>query len=221
MIEVISAVGGVVVAVGALVVSYLAHRHQVTRAELARQAETEQTARQAETERRSVLVQASHIQAEVTWRPSALASGVRVAELKVANDSSQPVTQLRVEIAGTQVPEASGRLAASRVRTFLVSRDAADSADEALDVYFTDVAGLRWHLTASGLLRQGTLEESGEWSWGPCETPLVFTQRAEEEDHLGWAPAPAPRRSILPSAIILLSSIVLIAAGWLIVRWLA
>ncbi|MEV4877334.1 hypothetical protein [Streptomyces cyaneofuscatus] len=225
MIEVISAVVGVVVAVGALVVSYLAHRHQVTRAAVAGQSEAERTARQAETERRSVLVQASHIQARVVWRPSLLADGEQIAELRVANQSSQPVTQLRAEIAGAPVLEASGLLAASQVRTFVVSRDAVDSADEALNVYFTDVAGLHWHRTANGLLRQGTLEESGEWSWGPFETPLVFTQRVYQAGRDLPLPPPPPlpssapiRASYLP---FLLPAILLIVAGWLIVRWLA
>ncbi|MEU4064440.1 hypothetical protein AB0F25_18830 [Streptomyces wedmorensis] len=222
MIEIISAVGGVAVAIGALVVSYLAHRHQVARATATGQAEAEQAARQAEAERRSVLNQASHIQARVAWRRSSLSDEERIAELRLFNHSSQPVTQLRAEIAGTPVPEASGSLAASQVRRFIVSRDAVDSADEALDVYFTDVAGLRWHRTARGLLRQGTLEESGEWSWGPYEAPLVFTQRVYQAGrNLDVQISPSAgrlyRRSRIP---FLLPAILLVVAGWLILRWL-
>ncbi|MGC0334741.1 hypothetical protein RKD23_007731 [Streptomyces sp. SAI-170] len=44
VIEAVSAIGGVVVAIGALVVSHLAHRHQVARAAVTGQTEAEQAA---------------------------------------------------------------------------------------------------------------------------------------------------------------------------------
>jgi hypothetical protein len=223
----IGVVVSALVSVGALAVSFIAHRHQVDRArvldtkehrlELAERLLAE---RQARDDRRAELAQASMIDARVVWTPSSLVDGLLAAELKITNRSNQPVSALSAWVGASSIDDVSGGLAAASSRTFqiplvleaLAPTDAErDFVNGAYSVAFTDAAGIHWHRDNSGGLRQGSRLDSGEWSWGRREGPPVVqaidigpgNTTAAGPGH-GPAPARTLSACLLPVALMLL-----------------
>ncbi|MGW6950996.1 hypothetical protein [Streptomyces xanthophaeus] len=117
MIATVVAIVGAVVTIGSLVISYLAHRHQVRRARVLDQREARLQAQEERLEsraravdRRNDLTQASMIETNITVVPSGIHEGSATPHLKIANPSNQPILDLRVTYAGhhlTDAPEVS------------------------------------------------------------------------------------------------------------------
>lgn len=223
MIDTISTAVSALVAVGALAVSFLAHRHQVGRARVldARErrleaAEELLARRQEDADRQAVLAQASMIDVHVMWTPSTLVDGVDTPELRITNLSSQPVSALSAAIADQPVADVSGVLAAASVRTFrlpVAPAAALDTSPGDLSVAFTDAAGNRWRRDGGGGLRQGSRTDTGAWTWGAREAPTVV--RAASSGSPPGSPfglPPFPRRAralayLLPAAVLVLLAV--------------
>lgn len=199
MVEIAVTVVSTAVAVGALVVSYLTHRHQVRRAR-AIDVQERQVAEQARlmegreraAERRGALVQASMLDVRVTAVPSQLDPRWAVRTLQLGNGSSQPLSDLAATFEGAPLPEVSGVLAAGSRRTFALPQTGWDgSAPAELPVVeFSDAAGLRWRREPHGALRQG-LRTVTEWRWGLVEAPEI-TQAVVFGQQPGGPLQPAP-----------------------------
>lgn len=185
MITNIGVVVSALVSVGALAVSFIAHRHQVDRARVLDAKERRLEAaerllaqRQAFADRQAVLAQASMIDVRIVWTPSSLVDGLTTPELKITNRSSQPVSALSAWVANVSINDVSGKLAAASSRTFplrpaLAAQTMAAIATDDLNVAFTDAAGIHWLRDGSGGLHEGSRLDSGGWSWGPREGPPV------------------------------------------------
>lgn len=221
MVDTISTAVSVLVAVGALAVSLLAHRHQVGRARVldARErrleaAERSLAQRQEAADRQAVLSQASMIDFYVVWTPSVLVAGVTTPGLRIANLSSQPVSALSATIADEPVADVSGVLAAAGVRTFRlpIAAAAVDTSPGDLNVAFTDVAGNRWCRDGSGGLRQGSRTDTGTWTWGAREAPTVV--QATLPPAPSGLPAPSGRACALACLFPAAALVVLAIAVW-------
>jgi hypothetical protein len=187
----IGVVVSALVSVGALAVSFIAHRHQVDRARVLDNKERRLEAterllaqRQALADRQAQLAQASMIDARVVWTPSSLVDGLTAPELKITNQSSQPVSALSAWISNASIDDVSGGLAAASSRTFPLLPVLRALGMPDIDprhfirfcivaVAFTDAAGIHWRRDDSGGLQQGFRLASGEWSWGRREGPPV------------------------------------------------
>jgi len=220
------------VSVGALTVSFIAHRHQVDRARVLdlkeRRLEASErllTQRQALADRQTVLAQASMIDVRVVGNPSILVDGLTTSVLKITNRSSQPVSALSAwmtaamtnDVPINDVPEglaaASSRSFPLPLPSYLQSLPTAEITRLfVFRVAFTDAAGIHWLRDDSGGLHEGSRLDSGGWWWGPREGPPVVEAMPPS------ATRPAPRAMtgcasrLLPAAALVL----LITVVWIV-----
>jgi hypothetical protein len=219
MVDTLIAVAGALVALGALTVSYLAHRHQVRRAAALDARERWVDAREREAAEREVLVQASLIGVRVITQPSPLHDGWVRRGLYVVNMSNQPVGNLSAEYRGEAVERVSGTLGAGEERSFPLP-PSADGARPAtalgrLTIDFTDAAAIRWRRDDGGGLRRGARSPAGEWEWGERQDPVVgeanpaFLPPSPPEPP-DWVGFPSPGRPRLAPAFALLVGVVVV-----------
>ncbi|MFK0259267.1 hypothetical protein [Streptomyces sp. NPDC090445] len=207
MIETIGAVTGVVVSIGSLALAVFGFRHQIVRARLldAREQRLEAAERQLEqrrvaAERQAVLTQASMVDVRLVWTPSRLNEGVKLPELKITNDSTQPILDLAARLGDEPIAGIAGGVAAGDSRSFPVTSAAAvgfaaGSAD--MSVIFTDAAGMRWRRDPGGGLREGRRLADGSWAWASRESPSV--ERAMERPSPSMPP-PLPASWVATAA---------------------
>lgn len=136
------------VALGALVVSALAHRHQVARGVALDVRERALEAREKEAERRERRMQASMIEIRASSTGSPLHNGWVTHRLEVLNPSNQPITNLSATFNGEAVADVSGSLNSGSTRAFSLpppeSGVPAYMVLQCVTVIFTDAAGTRW-----------------------------------------------------------------------------
>ncbi|MFJ7200977.1 MULTISPECIES: hypothetical protein [unclassified Streptomyces] len=232
MIDSISTVISTLVALGALAVSFIVHRHQVRRAHVldARErrleaAEQRMADRQAAADRGAVLAQASMIDIRIVWAASRLVDGLTTPELKLTNVSNQPVLDLRARIADAPVDSVTGGITSAGSRSFPLTRAMAMDATvepRELNVDFTDAAGIRWRRDGSGGIREGTQLDTGEWTWAARESPAVVQayDLVQTSDHPPMAAPSAPTGArsraggFAPVVLALATAAILAVAIW-------
>ncbi|MFI8391831.1 hypothetical protein [Streptomyces sp. NPDC085540] len=241
MIATVVAIVGAVVTVGSLLISYLAHRHQVQRAAVLDQREARLQAQEERLEtraravdRRNDLAQASMIETNITVVPSGIHEGSATPHLKIANPSNQPIVDLRITYAGQHLTDAPRGVGPGDQRSIPLPVTTTRGEDPTgfllqLVIDFTDASGTRWRKEGGIGLQQAASSPNGEQRWLPREPPVVGpvtmpSARAE------WPPppyapagsAPAPsypparyrRKASLP-AVLLLLAVLAIIIWWL------
>ncbi|RSS58351.1 hypothetical protein, partial [Streptomyces sp. WAC06614] len=185
MIETVIAVVGAVVTVGSLVISYLAHRHQVQRARVLDQREARLQAREERMEararaadRRQDMTQASMIETSVTIVPSGIHEGLATPHLKITNPTNQAIADLSITYDDRRITDAPRGLGPGARRLVPLPVTTTPGDDPArflvrLVVDFTDAAGTRWRKERGMGLRQGATGRDGEQLWLRSEAPIV------------------------------------------------
>lgn len=179
------------VALGALVVSFLAHHHQVARAAALDVREGHVEARERELERRERRIQASMIEVRVNASRSSLHDGWVTPRVEIVNPSNQPIGDLAAECRGAVVSGVSGSVASGAARSFSLPPSENGAQPELLlhqfTLIFTDAAGTRWRRDGKGGLRRGVLGPDDELEWTDREEPVITQSRAH-----GYLPPPSP-----------------------------
>ncbi|CAM5616385.1 hypothetical protein [Streptomyces avidinii] len=240
MIATVVAIVGAVVTVASLLISYLAHRHQVQRAAVLDQREARLQAQEERLEtraravdRRNDLAQASMIETNITVVPSGIHEGSATPHLKIANPSNQPVLDLRITYAGQHITGAPRGLGPGDQRSIPLPVTTTRGEDPTgfllqLVIDFTDASGTRWRKEGGIGLQQAASSPNGEQRWLPREPPVVgpvtMPSARRADGPPPWAPAspaPAPgpparrrRRATLLAALLLLA-VLAIAIWWL------
>lgn len=172
------------VALGALVVSALAHRHQVARSVALDVRERAVEAREKEAERRERRMQASMIEIRATSTGSPLHDGWVTQRLEILNPSNQPITDLSATFNGEAVADVSGSLNSGSARAFSLppsgSGVPAHTVLQYVTVFFTDAAGMRWRRDGTRGLWRGVLMPDGEWRWTDREDPVITPSMAND-----------------------------------------
>lgn len=148
VIGIIISASSSLVALGALVVSFLAHRHQVARGVALDARERALEAREKEADRRERRMQASMIEIRHSSTGSPLHDGWVTHRLDILNPSNQPVTDLSATCYGETVADVSGSLNSGSTRSFPLPPPESDVPAymvlQYVTVFFTDAAGMRW-----------------------------------------------------------------------------
>jgi hypothetical protein len=175
VIETLIAAFGSLVALGALVVSFMAHPHQVARAAALDVREGRIEAREVALEQREQRVQASMIEVHVRASRSALHDGWVTPRLTIVNPSNQPVTDLAASYLGETLPDVCGPVGPGTTRSFpLPPNDArAEPVLHHVTLAFTDAAGTRWRRDGGGGLHRGVPRPDGQWEWTAREEPVI------------------------------------------------
>ncbi|MEU7484840.1 hypothetical protein [Streptomyces sp. NPDC042319] len=222
MLADLGAIVGAVIALGALLVSYRAHRHQVRRAEQldGREREVEARERRAEerakaAERQETLAQAAMVHLSVAPVASSLHPDWITPQVTVANLSSQPIRELLVCIAEIPVSDECGDVSSGQTRRISLpstaSRSTLGMLQLAVRIEFTDAAGLRWRKHSDGGLQEGQPAADGDWTWGARESPPVANAHPDIVDHL--LPGPRYRRAGRAKLLVFLLVVCLVAAS--------
>jgi hypothetical protein len=187
VIETLIAVFSSLVALGALVVSFMAHRHQVVRAAALDDRERRVDARERALQRREQRVHASMIEVRMSTSPSSLHDGWVTPRLEIVNPSNQPISGLSASFRGEELDSVFGMVAPGEVRHFtLPSLDTADDADltlQRITLSFTDAAGIRWRRSGGGRLQRGVRRAASETAvrWEvDLEDPVITESRAKD-----------------------------------------
>ncbi|MEU7731198.1 hypothetical protein AB0B78_39265 [Streptomyces sp. NPDC040724] len=231
MIATVVAVVGAVVTIGSLVISYLAHRHQVQRAVVLDQREARLQAQEERLEararvadRRNDLTQASMIETNITVVPSGIHEGSATPHLEITNPSNQAILDLRITYAGHHITDAPKGLGPGDRRSIplpvtTTPRDDPTSFLLQLVIDFTDASGNRWRKEGGVGLQQGADGRNGEQLWLPREPPIVGLITSPPSYTAPPAPAPAAprRRSKAPllATVVLLLAVLAITVWWL------
>ncbi|ORT53692.1 hypothetical protein [Streptomyces sp. CB03238] len=172
------------VALGALIVSFLAHRHQVARGVALDVRERALEAREKEAERRERRMQASMIEIRHSSNGSPLHEGWVTHRLEILNPSNQPITDLSATYNGEAVADVSGSLNSGSTRVFPLpppeSGIPAYMVLQYVTVFFTDAAGMRWRRDGAGGLWRGVLMPDSEWRWTDREEPVITPSMAND-----------------------------------------
>ncbi|MFG2359929.1 hypothetical protein [Streptomyces sp. NPDC048521] len=191
MVEILMAAFGSLVALGALVVSFMAHRHQVARAAALDVREGRIEARERALDQREQRIQASMIEVHASTSRSSLHDGWVTPRLTIVNPSNQPVRGLTASYRGEAVPDVFGSLGPGTARSFPLPPSGngaeADLVLHQITLTFTDAAGNRWLRDGGGGLRRGVRTAEGEWEWMDREDPVITESRAND-----YRPAPQP-----------------------------
>ncbi|MGW7030440.1 hypothetical protein ACWGFX_25175 [Streptomyces xanthophaeus] len=237
MIATVVAIVGAVVTIGSLVISYLAHRHQVQRARVLDQREARLQAQEERLEsraravdRRNDLTQASMIETNITVVPSGIHEGSATPHLKIANPSNQPILDLRITYAGHHLTDAPRGLGPGDRRSIPLPVTTTPSEDPTgfllqLVIDFTDASGTRWRREGGIGLQQAASSVSGEQLWLPREPPVVgpAVMPPPYMPPPGSRPRPAQkapserarRRAPLLATILVLIAVLAITVWWL------
>ncbi|MGW7033436.1 hypothetical protein ACWGFX_40485 [Streptomyces xanthophaeus] len=249
MIATVVAIVGAVVTICSLVISYLAHRHQVQRAAVLDQREARLQAQEERLEsraravdRRNDLTQASMIETNITVVRSGIHEGSATPHLKIANPSNQPILDLRITYGGHHITDAPRGLGPGGQHSIPLPVTTTPSEDPTgflpqLVIDFTDASGTRWRKEGGVGLQQATSSLNGEQLWLPRESPVVgpvtMPARLDDEPRSALRRARAPRaaypeRAPAPGppaprsrASLLATVLVLIAVLAIAVWWLA
>ncbi|WP_392749514.1 hypothetical protein [Streptomyces sp. LN590] len=238
VVETLIAAFGSVVALGALVVSLMAHRHQVARAAALDDRESRVEARELAVVRREARVQASMIEVRTGMRRSDLHPSWVNQTLQIVNPSNQPILlHSGCTRGGRALPDVSGRVDPGATRHFRlpgwVGSNLSAGIGHGITIVFTDAGDIRWRRDAHGGLQRGLLGEGGAWEWGEREDPVITESRAPvvPEDNLRiagpvWGGAVAGstvryRRSRPRKRALALAALVAVAilVGTVVVLW--
>lgn len=196
MVETLIAAFSSLVALGALVVSFMAHRHQVARAAALDVREGRIEARERALEQREQRIQASMIEVHASASRSSLHDGWVTPRLTIVNPSNQPIRDLTASYRGEAVPDVVGSVGPGTTRSFPLPPSGngarTDLVLPQVTLHFTDAAGTRWRRDGSGGLHRGIRRANGEWEWMDREDPVITESRAN--DYLSPPPS-APARS--------------------------
>ncbi|MFI8952645.1 hypothetical protein ACIGO6_40025 [Streptomyces sp. NPDC053750] len=187
MIDTLIAAFSSIVALGALVVSFIAHRHQVVRAAALDLREERVEAREQTLERREQRIQASMIEIRVTSSQSSLHDGWVTPRLEIVNPSNQPITALNASDRGEAVGGVSGSVSSGTTRSFPLLPSESGVLPHQVTITFTDAAGTRWRRDGGGGLQRGVRTANGGWDWRDREEPVITESRAND-----YLPAPPP-----------------------------
>jgi hypothetical protein len=184
VVETLIAAFGSLVALGALVVSFMAHRHQVARAAALDVREGRIEARERALEQREQRIQASMIEVHASASRSSLHDGWVTPRLVIVNPSNQPIRDLTASYRGEAVPDVFGSVGPGTTRSFPLPPSGngarADLVLPQVTLHFTDAAGTRWRRDGSGGLRRGIRRANGEWEWMGREDPVITESRAND-----------------------------------------
>jgi hypothetical protein len=193
--EILIATFGSLVALGALVVSFMAHRHQVARAAALDVRERRIDARERALEQRERRIQASMIEVRMSVSPSSLHDGWVTPRLEIVNPSNQPIKINFVEYRGEALADGFGTLGSGAVRSIslppLENGDHADMMLQDITIALRDAAGASWRRDGGGGLRRGYRRPNGVWVWSDREDPVIAESRSNDY------PAP-PREAPTP-----------------------
>lgn len=200
VVEILIAAFSSLVALGAVVVSYMAHRHQVARAAALDAREERIEARERALEKQEQRIQASMIEVRTSAHRSSLHDGWVTPRLEIVNPSNQPIWDLTATYRDEALADVFGAVAPGAARSFPLpaSEDGAhaDLMLHRVTLFFTDAAGTRWSRDGGGGLRRGILRANEEWEWMPREDPVITESRAIQapQDPPGskFAPQPSP-----------------------------
>ncbi|GAP47074.1 hypothetical protein [Streptomyces azureus] len=182
MVETLIAAFGSLVALGALVVSFMAHRHQVARAAALDVREGRIEARERALEQREQRIQASMIEVHASASRSSLHDDWVTPRLMIVNPSNQPIRDLTASYRGEAVPDVFGSVGPGTTRSFPLPPSGNDARTDLVlpqvTLHFTDAAGTRWRRDGSGGLYRGIRRANGEWEWMGREDPVITESRA-------------------------------------------
>lgn len=196
MVETLVASFGTIVALGALVVSLMAHRHQVARAAALDARERRVEAREEALEQREQRIQASMIEVHTSASRSSLHDGWVTPRLTIVNPSNQPIRGLTASYRDEVVSDVFGSVGPGTTRSFPLPPSGNDVQAglilHQVTLVFTDAAGTRWRRDGGGGLHRGIQRADGEWEWMGREDPVITESRTNDYPAAPPAPAPAP-----------------------------